>query len=214
HLLELLNSLVQFIQCTAVLRVGAIACLFQSSQCFVDGSHRCISIIWQWCRRRILLCWCFVLRGIISVSVVAIINYFDVLSRIRVNAYLLQCSINGWCIADTTLVGNKYAQQLREGRSLILTLRVNRLHVQDFAATYWQSQQVTVMQVVRTAPQRHISCNLVRRHHRVLRLLWTLGLGIRWQHANGNIAIAFWIRGCSHVSRQELTRETTEGRNQ
>src|SRR5699024_5039676 len=26
--------------------------------------------------------------------------------------------------------------------------------------------------------------------------------------------IAFWIRGCSHVSRQELTRETTEGRNQ
>src|SRR5699024_9873959 len=55
---------------------------------------------------------------------------------------------------------------------------------------------------------------LVRRHHRVLRLLWTLGLGIRWQHANGNIAIAFWIRGCSHVSRQELTRETTEGRNQ
>src|SRR5699024_3078712 len=85
---------------------------------------------------------------------------------------------------------------------------------QYFAATYWQSQQVTVMQVVRTAPQRHISCNLVRRHHRVLRLLWTLGLGIRWQHANGNIAIAFWIRGCSHVSRQELTRETTEGRNQ
>src|SRR5699024_6902824 len=93
-------------------------------------------------------------------------------------------------------------------------LHFNRLVVQHLTATYWQTQQDTVMQVVRTAPQRHVSCNLVRRHHRVLRLLWTLGLGIRWQHANGDIAIAFWIRGCSHVSRQELTRETTEGRNQ
>src|SRR5699024_2737213 len=121
-LLELLNSLVPFIQCTAVLRVGAIACLFQSSQCFVDGSHCCISIFWHWCRWRIFLCWCFILGGIISAGVAAIINDLDVLSRTRVNAYLLQCSINGWCITDTTLVGHKYTQQLREGRGLILTL--------------------------------------------------------------------------------------------
>src|SRR5690625_6612111 len=45
-------------------------------------------------------------------------------------------------------------------------------------------------------------------------LLWTLSLGIGWQYANSNVAIAFRIRRCSHVSRQKLAGQTTEGRNQ
>src|SRR5699024_5991503 len=138
----------------------------------------------------------------------------DVLHRIRINTYLLQRSVNGWRIANASLIGNEYAQQLRECRFLILTLGVNWLQVKNLSATHWQCQQVTVVQIIRATPQGHIAGNLVRRHHGVLRLLWTLSLGIGRQYANSDIAVAFWIRGGSHVSRQELTGQTTEGRNQ
>src|SRR5699024_1752886 len=192
HVLETLNRTIQIIQCTAVFFMRTITGIFQASESIVDGIHRFTSVIWKRRRRGVVLRRCFICWRLISIAII-FINDVDVLNRIRINTYLLQRSVNGWCIANASLIGNEYAQQLRECRFLILTLGVNWLQVKNLSATHWQCQQVTVVQVIRTTPQGHVTSDLVRRHHRILRLLWALSLGVGWQYANGNVTVAFWV---------------------
>src|SRR5699024_8040595 len=104
--------------------------IFQASESNNDDIHYFTSFPGE--RRRGVLVFrrCFICWLLVRISIAIIfINDVDVLHLIRINTYLLQRSVNGWRIANASLIGNEYAQQLRECRFLILTLGVNWLQV-------------------------------------------------------------------------------------